>query len=202
MDFGGSWDNHLHLIEFSYNNSYHTSIQAAPFEALYGRKCRSPLFWAETGDKQLIGPELVQEITNKIAQICDRIKTARDRQKSYADKRRKPLEFEVGDMLKLPEELSSVHDTFHVSNLKKSPTQETIIIPADEIHVYDKLQFAEEPVEITDWMVHKTRRSRIKLVKVRWNSRHGQEFTWEREDQIKSKYPHLFQNSPATDNAT
>ncbi|XP_035841334.1 uncharacterized protein LOC118488209 [Helianthus annuus] len=107
----------------------------------------------------------------------------------------------VAYKLKLPEELSSVHDTFHVSNLKKSPTQETFIIPADEIHINDKLQFTEELVEVTDWKVHKTRRSHIKLVKVRWNSHHGPEFTWEREDQIKSKYPHLFHNSLATDNA-
>ncbi|XP_035838213.1 uncharacterized protein LOC118485835 [Helianthus annuus] len=103
--------------------------------------------------------------------------------------------------LKFPKELNSVHNTFHVSNLKKSPTQETVVIPADEIHINDKLQFNEEHIEVTDWKVHKTRRNRIKLVKVRWNSRHGPEFTWEHEDQIKSKYPHLFHNSPATDNA-
>ncbi|KAJ0587254.1 putative ribonuclease H superfamily [Helianthus annuus] len=82
MDLGGNRDTHLPLVEFSYNNSYHTSIKAAPYEALYGRKCRSPLCWAEVGDKQLIGPELVQETTDKIAKIRDRIKAARDRQKS------------------------------------------------------------------------------------------------------------------------
>ncbi|XP_022041866.1 uncharacterized protein LOC110944512 [Helianthus annuus] len=161
------------------------------------------------GIKKLIGSEKVQETTDKIIQIRDRIKTARDRQKSYADKQRKPLDFEVGDMigtiaykLKLPEELSSVHETFHVSNLKKSPTQETVTIPTDEIHINDKLQFTEEPVEVTDWKVHKTRRSRRKLVKVRWNSRHGPECTWERENQMKSKYPHQFQDSPATRSTT
>ncbi|XP_021995016.1 uncharacterized protein LOC110891706 [Helianthus annuus] len=102
---------------------------------------------------------------------------------------------------KFPEELPSVHDMSHVSKLKKSVTQETFVIPAYKIQVNDKLQFTEEPVEVMDWKVHKTWRSRIKLVKVRWNSRHGPEFTWEREDQIKSEYPHLFHNSPATDNA-
>ncbi|GJT33947.1 putative reverse transcriptase domain-containing protein [Tanacetum coccineum] len=96
MDFGGSWDTHLPLIEFSYNNSYHTSIKCAPFEALYGRKCRSPVIWTEVGESQLIGPEIVQETTKKIVQIKERLKTARSRQKSYADKRRKPLEFQVG----------------------------------------------------------------------------------------------------------
>ncbi|GJY19891.1 putative reverse transcriptase domain-containing protein [Tanacetum coccineum] len=101
MDFGGSWDTHLPLIEFSYNNSYHTSIKCAPFEALYGRKCRSPVIWTEVGESQLIGPEIVQETTEKIFQIKERLKTARSRQKSYANKRRKPLEFEVGDRVLL-----------------------------------------------------------------------------------------------------
>ncbi|GJU25645.1 putative reverse transcriptase domain-containing protein [Tanacetum coccineum] len=88
-------DTHLPLIEFSYNNSYHTSIKCAPFEALYGRKCRSPVIWTEVGESQLIGPEIMQEMTEKIVQIRERLKTARSRQKSYADKRRKPLEFQV-----------------------------------------------------------------------------------------------------------
>ncbi|GJX47407.1 putative reverse transcriptase domain-containing protein [Tanacetum coccineum] len=97
LDFEGSWYVHLPLVEFSYNNSYHSSVRCALFEALYGRKCRSPIMWAEVGEGQLIGPELVQETTEKISQIKDRLKAARDRQKSYADKRRKPLEFSVGD---------------------------------------------------------------------------------------------------------
>ena len=88
-------------MEFSYNNSYHSSIRCAPFEALYGRKCRSPVLWAEVGEGQLIGPEIVLETTEKISQIKERLKTARDRQKSYADKRRKPLEFNVGDHVML-----------------------------------------------------------------------------------------------------
>nr|GEY84963.1 putative reverse transcriptase domain-containing protein [Tanacetum cinerariifolium] len=93
LDFGKGWDKHLPLVEFSYNNSYHTSIKAAPFEALYGRKCRSPICWAEVGDRQLTGPEIIYETTEKIVQIKSRIQVARDRQKSYADVRRKPLEF-------------------------------------------------------------------------------------------------------------
>ncbi|GJU81924.1 putative reverse transcriptase domain-containing protein [Tanacetum coccineum] len=97
IDFGGNWDTHLPLVEFSYNNSYHTSIKCAPFEALYGRKCRSPIIWAEVGESQLIGPEIVQETTDKIFQIKERLKTTRDRQKNYADNRRKPLEFSIGD---------------------------------------------------------------------------------------------------------
>jgi hypothetical protein len=101
IDFGNSWDDHLPLIEFSYNNSYHTSIKAAPFEALYGRKCRSPICWAEVGDAQLTGPDIVHETTEKIFQIRNRLKAARDRQKSFADVRRKLLEFKVGDMVML-----------------------------------------------------------------------------------------------------
>ncbi|GJU45700.1 putative reverse transcriptase domain-containing protein [Tanacetum coccineum] len=232
LDFGGSWDVHLPLVEFSYNNSYHSSVRCAPFEALYGRKCRSPILWAEVGEGQLIGPELVQETTEKISQIKDRLKAARDRQKSYADKRRKPLEFSVGDYvllkvspwkgvvrfgkkgklaprfvgpfeiiekvgpvayrLDLPEELNGVHDTFHVSNLKKCLADPTLKVPLDEIQVDAKLNFVEEPVEILEREFKKLKRSRIAIVKVRWNSKRGPEFTWEREDQMKLKYPHLF----------
>ncbi|KAD2393925.1 hypothetical protein E3N88_40902 [Mikania micrantha] len=101
IDFGNSWETHLPLVEFSYNNSYHTSIGSAPFEALYGHKCRSPLCWAEVGENQLTGPELVHETTEKIVQIRNRMAAARDRQKSYTDKRRKPLEFQVGDRVLL-----------------------------------------------------------------------------------------------------
>ncbi|GJZ58354.1 putative reverse transcriptase domain-containing protein [Tanacetum coccineum] len=97
IDFGNGWVKHLPLVEISYNNSYHASIKAAPFKALYGRKCRSPVYWAEVGQVQLTGPELVQETTERIIQIKQRIQTARDRQKSYADLKRKPMEFQVGD---------------------------------------------------------------------------------------------------------
>jgi len=97
LEDGKSWNNHLPLIEFSYNNSYHSSIGMAPYEALYGRKCRTPLCWAEVGDKSIIGPEIVQEITLKIKSIQEKMRTAQSRQKSYADRRRRPLEFEEGD---------------------------------------------------------------------------------------------------------
>ncbi|GKB99015.1 putative reverse transcriptase domain-containing protein [Tanacetum coccineum] len=223
-----SWDVHLSLVEFSYNNSYHSSMRCLPFKALYGGKCRSPIMWAGVGE----GPELVQETTEKISQIKDRLKAARDRQKSYADKRRKPLEFSVGDYvllkvspwkgvvrfgkkgklaprfvgpfeiiekvgpvayrLDLPEELNGVHDTFHVSNLKKCLADPTLQVPLDEIRVDAKLNFMEEPVEILEREFKKLKRSRIAIVKVRWNSKRGPEFTWEREDQMKLKYPHLF----------
>ncbi|GJT11312.1 putative reverse transcriptase domain-containing protein [Tanacetum coccineum] len=230
--FRGSWDVHLPLVEFSYNNSYYSSVRCAPFEALYGRKCRSPIMWAEVREGQLIGPEFVQETTEKISQIKNRLKAARDRQKSYADKRRKPLEFNVGDYvllkvspwkgvvrfgkkgklaprfvgpfeiiekvgpvdyrLDLPEKLNGVHDTFHVSNLKKCLVDPTLKLPLDEIRVDDKLNFVEEPIEILERDIKKLKRSRISIVKVRWNLKRSPEFTWEREDRMKLKYPHLF----------
>ncbi|KAJ9546759.1 hypothetical protein OSB04_019302 [Centaurea solstitialis] len=101
LEFGGTWEIHLPLVEFSYNNSYHSSIKMAPFEALYGRKCRTPLCWQETGEKILAGPELIQITHDKIRVIRERMKAAQDRQKSYADKRRRPIEFYVGDMVML-----------------------------------------------------------------------------------------------------
>ncbi|GJS77541.1 putative reverse transcriptase domain-containing protein [Tanacetum coccineum] len=168
LDFEGIWDVHLLLFEFLYNNSYHSN---------------------------LIGPELVQETTKKISQIKDRLKAARDHQKSYADKRRKPLDFSIGPvayMLDLPKELDGVHDTFHVSNLKKCLADPTPQVPLDEIQVDAKLNFVDEPVEILEREFKKLKRSRIAIVKVRWNSKRGPEFTWERKDQMKLRYPHLF----------
>ncbi|GKF63193.1 putative reverse transcriptase domain-containing protein, partial [Tanacetum coccineum] len=97
IDFRKGWVNHLPLVEFSYNNSYHASIKAAPFEALYGQKCRLLVCWVEVGEVQLTGPDIVQETTEKIIQIKQRIQAAHDRQKSYADLKRKPMEFQVRD---------------------------------------------------------------------------------------------------------
>ncbi|GKA55696.1 hypothetical protein Tco_1528964 [Tanacetum coccineum] len=139
------------------------------------------------------------------------MQAACDRPKSYADKRRRPFEFEVGEkvMLKigpvayhveLPQELSRVHNVFHVCNLKKCLSDDTLVIPLEKIQLDDKLNFVEEPVEIMDREVKQLKRSRIPIIKVRWNARRGPEYTWEREDQFKSKYPHLFSHpqSPTT----
>nr|GEZ59993.1 putative reverse transcriptase domain-containing protein [Tanacetum cinerariifolium] len=101
IDFGKGWVNHSPLVEFLYNKSYHASIKAAPFEAPYGRKCRSPVCWIEVGEAQILGPELIQEMTEKIFQIKQRMQTVRDRQKSYVDLKRKPMEFQVGDKVML-----------------------------------------------------------------------------------------------------
>ena len=104
----------------------------------------------------------------------------------------------VAYQLELPQELSGIHDTFHVSNLKKCLADETLIIPMDEVHIDDKLHFIEEPVEVMDRDIKKLKRSRIPIVKVKWNSRRGPKFTWERDDQKKKKYPHLFKKGSKT----
>ena len=97
MEFQGSWDHHLPLVEFSYNNSYHSAIKMAPYEALYGKRCRTPTCWHEVGEGQLLGPELVHETINTIHKVQQHMKAAQSRQKSYADISRKDLEFMVGD---------------------------------------------------------------------------------------------------------
>nr|GFC66041.1 putative reverse transcriptase domain-containing protein [Tanacetum cinerariifolium] len=141
------------------------------------------------------------------------MQAARDRQKSYADLNRKlnpryvgPFNVleRVGDVaykLDLPEELSRVHNTFHVSNLKKCHADEPLAIPLDGLHVDDKLHFVEEPVEIMDHEVKRLKRSRIPLVKVRWNSKRGPKFTWEREDQFRKKYPYFYTKTAPSSSA-
>nr|GEZ85453.1 hypothetical protein [Tanacetum cinerariifolium] len=150
INFGGNWDTYLPVVEFLYNNSYHTSVKCAPFE--------------------------------------ERLKETRDRQKSYADNRRKPLEFSVSDKVLLKASpwkgvvlfgKRSIHDTFHVSNLKKCLADANLHVPLEEIKIDVKLRFAEELIEILDHEVKKLKRSWIPILKVRWNSRRGLEFTWE-----------------------
>ncbi|GKC36765.1 putative reverse transcriptase domain-containing protein [Tanacetum coccineum] len=160
IDFGKGWVKHFPLVEFSYNN---------------------------IGEAQLTGPELIQETTEKIVLIKQRIQAAQDRQKSYADLKRKPMEFKVGDRIML----------------KVSPWKGVVrfgkrVMPLEGIHVDDKLQFVEEPVEIMEQEIKRLKRSQIPLVKVCWNSRRGLEFTWEREDSFKQKYPQLFTNQASS----
>ncbi|GJT30654.1 putative reverse transcriptase domain-containing protein [Tanacetum coccineum] len=152
-----------------------------------------------------LGPEIIHETTEKIVQIRQRLQAARDRQRRKLNLRYigpfKILE-RIGPMaykLELPEELSNIHSTFYVSNLKKCLSDESPVIPMKELRLDDKLNFVEEPVEIMDREVKKLKQSRIPIVKVRWNSKRGPKFTWEREDQIRSKYTHLFSNiTPAS----
>ncbi|GKD31666.1 putative reverse transcriptase domain-containing protein, partial [Tanacetum coccineum] len=144
--------------------------------------------FGEMGDRQLIRLKIIQETVDKITTIKERLRTARSRQKSYADNRRKPLEISpIAYRLELPQELSEIHDVFHVSNLKKCLTDETLAVPLKELHITNKLQFIEEPLEIMDREVKRLKHNRIPIVKVQWNSRRGPEFTCERKDEIKRK---------------
>ncbi|GJU57667.1 hypothetical protein Tco_1235433 [Tanacetum coccineum] len=190
-------------------------IKAAPFEVLYGHKCRSPICWAEVGNSQLTSPEIIHETTEKIIQIKSRIQAACDLQKSYADVRHKPLEFQVGDKVMLKvypwkgvirfgkrRKLNPRYIGPFKIIAKKCLSDETLAIPFDEIQINDKLQFTEEPVEIMDREVKHLKQSFILIVKVRWNSKRGPEFTWEREDQMQKKYLHLFANLVSALNAT
>ncbi|GJV30249.1 putative reverse transcriptase domain-containing protein [Tanacetum coccineum] len=192
IEFGSSWDRHLPLVEFSYNNSYYTSIKVAPYEALYRRKCRSPVCWSEVGDSQLTGPELIRDTTEKIVQIKNRLLTARSRQKS-ADKRAKPLEFKVDDMVLL--KVSPWKGAVHFG--KRGKLSPCYIRPFKILARVGLVAYTLElPEELKgihiDREVKRLKQSRTPIVKVRWNSQRGPEFTWEREDQIKKKYSHLF----------
>nr|GEU50974.1 putative reverse transcriptase domain-containing protein [Tanacetum cinerariifolium] len=162
IEFGSSWDLHMPLVEFSYNNSYHASIKAAPYEV-------SP--WKGTvrfGKRENLSPHYIRPF-----KILDRVSP-------------------VAYTLDLPEELKGIHSTFHVLNLKKCLAEGHIVVSTDEIQLDDKLHMIEEPVEIVDREVKRLKQSRIPIVKVRWNSQRGPEFTWERENQIKKNYPHIF----------
>ncbi|GJY51893.1 putative reverse transcriptase domain-containing protein [Tanacetum coccineum] len=139
IDFGKGGVNHLPLVEFSYNNSYHASIKAAPFEALYGRKCHSPVCWAEVGQAQLNGLEIVQETIEKIIQIKQRIKWGKLDPRYVGQFKVLEKVRAVAYKLELPEELSRVHNTFHVSNLKKGYADEPLGVPLDGLHFDDKL---------------------------------------------------------------
>ena len=232
MEFKGSWDQHLSLMEFSYNNSYHASLGMAPYEALYGRKCRTPICWEEAGERKLLGPEIVQITVDKIEVIRSRLKTAQDRQKSYADLKRKDIEYQVGDKvflkvspwksvmrfgkkgklsprfigpyeimerigpvayrLALPQELSKIHNVFHVSMLRKYRSDPSHILQEQPVELREDLTYAEEPVRILTRELRQLRSRTIPLVKVLWGKHSKAEATWEREEDMRNKYPHLF----------
>ncbi|GJW98312.1 putative reverse transcriptase domain-containing protein [Tanacetum coccineum] len=193
IDFGNGWVNHLSLVEFSYNNSYHASIKAVPFEALYDQKCHSPICWAE---------------------IKQRMQVARDRQKSYADLKRKSLEFQVRDkvMIKVSPWKGVVRfgkrgklNPRYVGHFKVLEQVGSVAykleLPQELSRVPNTFHFVEEPVEIMEREVKRLKGSCIPIIKVRWNSRRGPEFTWERKDQFRKKYPHLFTKTAPSSSA-
>ncbi|KAI3518312.1 hypothetical protein L1887_06894 [Cichorium endivia] len=234
LDFGGNWDTYLPLAEFSYNNSYHASIGVPPYEMLYGRKCRTPFCWGEVGQRVLGSTEIVQKTTEYIQRIRERLQVAQSRQKSYADKRRSNLEFQVGDYvllkvspwkgvirfrkrgklcpryigpykiiarvgkvayrLELPEELSQIHSTFHVSQLRKCLADETAFVPLDDIQVDERLNYVEKPIAILERKTKTLRNKEIGILKVQWQHRRGSEWTWEPEEEMRRHYPELFEN--------
>ncbi|GJS30941.1 putative reverse transcriptase domain-containing protein [Tanacetum coccineum] len=180
IDFSGSWDIHIPLAEFSYNNNYHLSIQYAPLEALYDRKCRSHVLWAKIRKGSLIGLELVLETTDKVSPWKGVVRFGK--KGTLAPRYIGPFEILeriglVAYRLRLPEELNSMHDTFHVSNLKKFLADANLHMPLDEIKVNKTLRFVREPIEIMDRENKKLKRRKIALVKVRWDSKRGPEFT-------------------------
>nr|GEV38752.1 putative reverse transcriptase domain-containing protein [Tanacetum cinerariifolium] len=171
---GYDTERHFPLVEFSYNNSYHASIKAAPYEALYGRKCRSPVCWIEVGDSQLTGPKLIRDTTEKIVSPWKGV--------MHFGKRVNlspcyiwPFKIlaRVGPVaytLELLEELKGIHSTFHVLDLKKCLAKGDVLIPLDEIQLDDKSHMIEEPVEVVDREIKQLRQSRIPIVKVCWNT--------------------------------
>lgn len=229
---GQSWDKSLPYAEFSYNNSYQASLKMSPFEALYGRKCRTPLFWDQTGERQVFGPEVIREAEEQVREIRKNLQVAQSRQKSYADTRRRELTFEVGDFvylkvspvrglrrfkvkgklapryigpfqiqrrigevayqLELPPQLSDVHNVFHVSQLKKCLRVPEEQIPMDELDVNEDMTYEEYPVKILETRVRITRNQRIPMCRVQWKHHSESEATWEREEDLKAEFPHLF----------
>nr|GEX47124.1 putative reverse transcriptase domain-containing protein [Tanacetum cinerariifolium] len=195
IDFVGNWDTHLPLVEFSYHNSYHSSVKCAPFESLYGRKCLSPIAWVESyadnRQKSLefsVGDKVLLKVSPRkgVVRFGKRSKLS----PGYVG----PFEIveRVGPGLRLSPELMGVHDMFHVSNLKKFLADVNLHVPLEEVKIDDKLHFVEEPMEIMGRKVKKLKKRRILILKVHWNSRRGPEFTWEQEYEIKRNYLQLF----------
>ncbi|XP_070007517.1 uncharacterized protein [Nicotiana sylvestris] len=148
----------------------------APFEAFYGRRCRSPIGWFEVGEAELLGPDLVHHAMEKVKVIQERMKTARSHQKSYADVRRRELEFQVDDWVFL-----------------KVVVDPSVIVPIGDIEVSEELSYEEIPVAILDRQVRKLRSKEISFVKVLWQNQQVEEATWETEEEMRKKYPHLFE---------
>ncbi|GJU32683.1 putative reverse transcriptase domain-containing protein [Tanacetum coccineum] len=177
IDFGGNWDDHLPLVEFAYNNSYHASIKMPPYEMLYGRKCRTPVCWDEVGSRELASTDVVLATTEKIETIRQRIKEAQDRWKSYANKRRRPIDLNVGDFVML--KVSLWKGVMWFKN--KCLSDESNVITLDDVEISPELTFLEEPVAILGRKSRQLRNKEIPLVKVEWKHRKGTSIRWDRK---------------------
>ncbi len=233
LTYGKDWEKSLSFAEFSYNNSYQASLKMAPFEALYGRKCRTPLMWSEVGERSLFGPAIIKDAEEQVAKVRENLKAAQSRQKSYADNRRRDLEFQEGDYvylkvspirgtrrfqikgklapryigpyriskkvgavayrLELPEEMSDIHDVFHVSQLKKCLKIPEEQVPMEVMDLQPDLRYQERPIRILDTAVRKTRRSETKICRVQWSNHTENEATWEIENDLRKEFPYLFE---------
>ncbi|XP_070024905.1 uncharacterized protein [Nicotiana sylvestris] len=195
LDFKGSGDDHLSLIEFAYNNSFHASIQMEPFEALYGRRYRSPIGWFKVGEAELVGPDLMHHAMEKVKIIKVRLKTAQNRQKSYSDVRRRDLEFKEDDWVLfegLPYEWYYAVWKERKIEFEKVIRDPSLIVPNETIEVNEELSYEEIPVAILDRQVRNLRNKKIAFVKVLWRNQQVEQATWEAEEEMKNKYPYLF----------
>ncbi|XP_073045319.1 uncharacterized protein [Primulina eburnea] len=200
LDFGANWGKHLPLVEFSYNNSYQSSIKMAPYEALYGRKCRSPLNWdmdewrgTKNGQERAIRPDIIQEAIDKIQLIRRTGKKGKLHPRFVG-----PFEVierigTVAYRLSLPENISGIHNVFHVSQLRKCKVDSAQLIDHQQIDLEDNLTYEEKPVKILDQRIKELRGRPIQLVKVLWKNHNIEEATWETEKDMRYQYPHLFQ---------
>ncbi|KAK8538928.1 hypothetical protein V6N12_034632 [Hibiscus sabdariffa] len=195
IDFRGSWEDFLPLTEFSYNNSYQASIRMAPYEALYGRKCRTPICWTELYDRNILGPDLIQQ-TEKIVSPWKKVLRFGQKGKlsprfigPYRILERVGL---VAYRLELPPQLSRIHNVFHVSMLRQYRPNPRHIIQVQDVELRPNLSYDEEPVQILDQDERILRNRRIPMVKVQWSNQSPSEATWEIEESMREQFPHLF----------
>jgi hypothetical protein len=185
LHYGKNWDKCLFLAEFSYNNSYQSSLKMAPFEALYGRRCRTPLNWSQAGEREIFGPDLVLEAEEKVRVIKKNLEAAQARQKSYHDKRRKPLQFEVGDHVYLKVSPTKGVQRFGIKG-KLAPRY---IGPEPELEIEPDLSYQEKPVKVLDQKERSTRARSIRMYKIQWSNHTEEEATWETKDFLRSRFP-------------
>ncbi|XP_070674741.1 uncharacterized protein [Malus domestica] len=193
LQFGDGWHDWLDLMEFAYNNNYHSSIGMAPFEALYGKSCRTPLCWSEVGERVLVGPERVEKTTQNIQRGVVRFGKNGKLSPRYIGPYMVTEQVgEVAYKLELPQELSKVHDVFHVSMLRHYVSDSSHVIPHQPLEINSDLFYDDEPMTILDWKDKELRNKTVRLVKVLWRNHAVEKTTWETDDRMKEMYPRLF----------